>query len=323
MGIKDLFKYLYEVDVFEPLPIIPSNSYILTDFNSYFYSAMYHIRSEEDIPTFPSIVADKLHKFKDNKTIFFIDRGSIKPKEQERESRRRKEAREIDIKILENRTQHENTSLDILECDISVNHYPDTDHQCFTEDIVNILQETCKPVVVYSYNFDAEYDMVLIGKQLHSLGHTNIVYASNDQDMIALSIINTPSAYMIYNASSMTSISTFRVKQEPHVIKFCQLVSFVTLLCNKSDYFTGLEQITAKTFLNTHFEPYEYDIFNQALSSEVLEVNDRLMRDIINAIKVQSCKPQYMVDENYTDYFCYYLQRVCKYLSLNPLFFTD
>lgn len=315
MGIKDLFKLLVEYRTIETLLEPPDfeNSVIFVDFNSYFYACMYFITVEEDIKLFPQKVADRLSRFLTNRTVFAVDRGKIEPKVEERDKRKNREVGEIELKILDNRYTLEKEIFDIMKCKIDVVHKPSDDHQTLADSI----SELEEPLILYSHNFDAEYDMVNLGAKIHN---REIIYASNDQDMIALTIINDPTSIMIYRSSLEYDI--FRIKQDPVSLITARLITFTTMLCNKSDYFCGLEHITSRTFLKNNRNPYTFKLHEQADSDTVLKENEDLLHDILNNIKKESSIPQYRMNEEFTSYFIDYVKKVCMYLTLDTSFFA-
>lgn len=158
--------------------------------------------------------------------------------------------------------------------------------------------------------------MVYLGAKLKS----EVLYVINDQDMIALVYINTPTSVMIY-ANKLLPTYTFKIKDDAVSRVTAMLITFTTLLCNKSDYFCGFEQVTSGTFLKSSCYPFQFSISAQAKSDEILPVNEQLIHSIIDSIKVENCKPQYRLNEQFTLLTCQYVRRVCMYLSLDIKFF--
>jgi hypothetical protein len=323
MGVKDLFKYLIDADVFADTSETDiKDHYILVDYNSFFYACMYQIKFEDDIQRFPHIVANKLSSLLTPRTSFFIDRGHITPKTEERIKRKNREANEIELKIIDDREKHVDNTLRLLGCQteerLPINHSPLDDHSSFADRV----KYSTHQLAVYANNFDAEYAMVVAGKKLIDSGES-VVLVSNDQDTLALSIVNTPQALIVYQGAF------YRLKQERSAIKYAQLITYVTVLCNKSDYFNGIKQLTAKNFLDNYQHPYTFDIQAQAMSDEVIEVNVQLMRDLVSAIKIGSVKESYIeyvecdgiMRESFTAQYRTYIRNVSRFLSLDTTFF--
>lgn len=309
MGVKDLFKYLIEASVFDDTSMIDDLSGVtLVDFNSFFFAGMFCVKSEADLPLFPHNIANRLRRITDNKTIFFIDKGNIEAKTDERAKRKNREMRDIDLKILESKEFYEDEILALLGCHPDVVQcYPNSNHQY----LAKMLIDRNNTSVVHANMFDAEYAMVKIASYMGN----DITLVSNDQDTMALAIINLPHAKIIYQGAY------YQLIQDEGIIKYAQLITFVTVLCNKSDYFNGLEQITAKTFLNSHYIPYEFNIAAQAQSDEITDENDHLMTDIVNAIKKPDSRRQYLECNNFSKLFCDYVKNVSRFLTLDTSFF--
>lgn len=313
MGIKDLFKLLNEYDLFEPVYQLPEEAFYFVDFNSFFYSSMYFVQTVEDIELFPQKVVDRLGSYLTNNTVFFVDRGDIKPKNDERFLRKSKEIRVIDQLILDNKETYHETIMKQLGVDKILSHSPSDDHDA----MASTISESKQPLVIYSDNFDAEYAMVVLGTRVKK----QIIYVSNDQDMIALVCSNTPSSIMIYQNQHLPT-SSFRLRADEISVVTSQLIVFVTMLCNKSDYFKGFEQITASTFLSIASAPYNFSIKQQSQSPVILASNETLIHNIIDYIKVAKSRSQYRdEDDNFTELTHDYVKRVCMFLSLDTKFF--
>lgn len=313
MGIKDLFNLMCENNVLEVVHNLPSNAHYFVDFNSFFYAAMYHITLDVEVEMFPDIVADKLSAYLTPRTVYCIDSGRIKMKDEERTVRRSKKIRPIDQIILDNRVKFEKEIFRILNIKNITSHKYSDDHDKFVSSLNNMTES----IAVYTEQFDAEYGMVVFGSRIDS----DVVYVSNDQDMIALVSINSPQSVMIYN-NKILQASSFRIKEDLASQLTAKLITFTALICNKSDYFSGLEQISAGTFLRNNSYPFDFSIRAQSTSNEILPANEQLLNSLIDAIKIENRKPQYRLDGIFTPLFKNYIQNICKFLTLNTEFFT-
>lgn len=139
---------------------------------------------------------------------------------------------------------------------------------------------------------------------------SKVLYVSNDQDIIALLVYNSINSYFIYQGNY------YRISQREDIIEYSKLITLTTILCNKSDYFNGITQLTAETFLKHNVTAYEFDVLQQASSDVVLDKNIKLMSDLVSAIKKEYVKELYIINGVYTQSYVNYIIKVCKYLSL-------
>lgn len=325
MGIKDLFSYLLEVNadtkLFEDTTqYLSIDELMFIDFNSFFYKCMYFVKVEKDIEQFPYNVAKSLMNLISRKKVYFIDKGDILPKNNERCKRKNKKLRDIDIKILDNKEIHQLKVLSILECSSDhLTHRYNDNHEDVTKSIQNVLL-TQNSIAVYSVGFDAEYSMVICNYLFGKLfDNKNITLVSNDQDTVALAIINTPYSMFVYQGAY------YRLSQEQDAITYSQLITYVTVICNKSDYYNGLSQITAKTFLTNNKRPYNFNISLQSKTEEIVEDNKELFFDIILNIKKRPTQEEYYDFDNnaFKEKFVKEVILVSRFLTLDTSFFSS
>ena len=323
MGIKNLFNNLYESRCIT-LKQIPPNKLLVFDFNIFFHKFASSIESMLHIIDLYSKTAEfflkEIQRFKaEYKVILFIDKGEIKKKIETRN--KRKDFYPIKQEILHDSDKHikkcliytkyilknrnrmwnyndifDNNNPTVIYNEIEVN---DTETFNKLDEFIDSKLELEDIVVIYTNNFDAEYAISKL-----CTCNDKFVPVSNDQDIIALSIMNNNYVF-VYNNKPYYVNDVSRAK----------IITYLTFLINSSDYFYGIYGIAChidfinKIKIDSKIEP---DIYKQKRKDYIISKNQKIYNRIYKAAYKKLLFPD--IDQ---------IKEISQYLSLDIKFYQN